>query len=178
MTIKWTPLYLLTYLEIITFKVGIHCTDPWPHTHTHTHNTLNTLNTHNTHTHTHGLKGRVVSVISLWQRWSWAETPPESQLNSSNPSQRKEEYRGIRKHGQIPQYTFTVSQFAILSHMQSCWHAGGVWCGARLVFARLYSIVLLFFQRKRPGSSISRASLAAANVPPAQESQWTCSVSL
>ncbi len=128
------------------------------------------LTTH-THTHTH------TRVISLWQRWSWAETPPESQLNSSNPSQRKEEYRGIRKHGQIPQHTFTVSQFTILSHMQFCWHAGGVWCGARLVFARLYSIVLLFFQRKRPGSSISRAALAAANVPPAHERQRTCSVS-
>jgi len=56
-------------------------------------------------------------------------------------------------------------------------HVNVVWCASSLGYARLYSIPLLFFQRKRPGS-ISREALAAANVPPAQESPWTCSVSL
>lgn len=103
-----TPLVSMTihehlsvfYFEIYTVNAAILILD---HTHAQTHIVA-------------GLGGscgkRHKPVVAL----EWAETPPESQLNSSNPSQRKEEYRGIRKQGQIPQYTITVSQWTILSH--------------------------------------------------------------
>lgn len=132
---KWTPVCLLLWN---IYSICSSNTLSWPHTHTHRHTHI-----------VAGLGGSCGKRHKPVAALEWAETPPESQLNSSNPSQRKEEYRGIRKQGQTPQYTITVSQWTILSHTQFCSHANEVWCAASLGYARLYSIVLLFFPKEK-----------------------------